>query len=279
MLKHHGPDPGGLPALDADEARAAGLDTAGHASAWGGVATSVARFAATALNLPGGSSSVDAAVDVLHALSGVQDAQTAMLESLAQEVQLLRAAPYKTALLLVGEAARVGPSGDGYEKFLGDASTQLYEAHSLCDSVEEQAVVEFHLGLVYMLLDKPSDAVYWLLESCKSGHKVLDDLAARAGDVTVVKHKSVAALTTLSSVVLWPVTLPIGAALLAKKHEKRVASKAASATVEQFVPFVNTAADCYNSLGPATRAARIVVSRDRHGHLVLEEAGGDPPPG
>lgn len=261
-----------LPALGPEEEAAAGLAPApGGEHAWGRLAISVARFAATVAELPGGGASVDAAVDVLHALRGVQDAQTTLLQSLKEEVELLRAAPYKSAALLMSEAARVGPGDERYGKFLEDASMQLYQAHPLCESVEEEAVVEFHLGLVYMLLGSSTDASYWLLESSRSGRKVLDELASRAGDVKIVKHKSVAALATVSSVALWPLAVPAGAALLVKRHKKQVASKAAAATVEQLVPFVNTTADCYNSLGPQEKVPTITISRDRRGHLLLEE--------
>jgi hypothetical protein len=265
-------DPSALSALDADEIKSAGLAPRDAQHAWGAVCVSLARFAATALSLPGGSASVDAAVDVLHAIENVQDVQTAMLQSLKQEVDLLRAAPYKSALLLISEAARVGPTDARYQQFLDQASMHLYEAHPMCDSLEEEAVVDFHLGVVYVLLAKPSDASYWLLESCKSGRKVLEDLAARADDVKIVKHKSVAAVATLSSLVLWPVTVPAGAALLMKRHhDKKVTIRATAETIEQLAHFINAATECHNSIEPEKKVPKIGISRGRHGDLLIEE--------
>jgi hypothetical protein len=267
-------DSSALPDLDADAMKSAGFGPSDGEQAWGALAVSVAHFAATVLNVPGGSEAVDLAVEVLHDIGHVQDAQEAMLQSLKQDVEVIRAAPYKSALLLISEAARVTPSDERYQQFLDQASAHLYEAHPVCDSLEEEAVVEFHLGLVYMLLAKPSDASYWLLQSCQSGRKVLEDVAARADDVKMVKHKSVAAVAGLSSLVLWPVTVPAGAALLVKRHhDKKVTSQAAAQTVEQLAHFVNAATHCYNSLGPAEQIPQIAVSRGRHGALLLEEEG------
>lgn len=193
-----------------------------------------------------------------------------MLRSIQQDVELLRTAAYNSALLLAGEAARVGPGDDHYATCLDQAIVSLFQALASCSSLEEQAVVQFHLGVVYLLRARCAGAQHWLLQSATTGRQVLEDLASRADDTHVIHHKATAGLAVLASMAAAPVALPADIALFVKKHRKRARSKDAASALERLIPSVNASIACLNGLGDAPPVPLLAVRRS-HGELVLEE--------
>jgi hypothetical protein len=113
-------------------------------------------------------------VDLVLALSDAGDAQTELLKSIKADTLLLRQEPLQTAITLMGEAERVGPSDERWAQFLKDAVASLYRAKSLAASSEEQAVVYFGLACAYLTLDKSMDARHWIEEGVKSEREILD---------------------------------------------------------------------------------------------------------
>lgn len=263
-----GGEPERLPDLPADRGAPPGAGDGGDS--WGGVVAAFLRVVAQAAGAPGGAKSVDAVVDLLHALHRVQDDQAAMLRSIQEDVELLRTAAYNSAQLLVSEAARVGPADDHYATYLDQATLSLFQALASCSSLEEQAVVQFHLGVAYLLLERRADAQHWLLQSCTTGRQVLEDLTSRADDTHVIHHKATAGLAALASIAAAPVALPADIALLMKKHRKRALSKDAASALERLVPSVNASIACLNALGAAPPVPLLAVRRS-HRELVLEQ--------
>ena len=146
--------------------------------------TSAAAKAAFAL---AGVNAAGPVVDLVLALSGVGDAQTELLTSIKADTLLLRGEPLQTAVTLMGEAHRVGPSDERWAQFLNRAIESLYRAKSLAASSEEQAVVQFGLACAYLTLNEPTDARHWIEESLESEREALSALLRESRGIKDVR--------------------------------------------------------------------------------------------
>jgi hypothetical protein len=207
---------------------------------WLTVMTSFGRFVAATSGVPGGSEAVDCAVNLIKALEGTQDAQSEVLNAIHADVELLRLQAFRGGQLRLDEAARVGPGNDRYDTLINEASSHFLDAESMCETLEEKCVNELHLGLSLCLLNHSEDALYWLKASAASGSEAAQVLAKEAGNVKVLKSKTATALAVLY--------YPAGAAILLRKRKKLHDAHAATQTLADFLPIVNTAAHCHNGL-------------------------------
>ncbi|MCW2652317.1 MAG: hypothetical protein JWR32_3293 [Mycobacterium sp.] len=110
------------------------------------------------------------AIELLKAVSRVQDAQTAMLVSIGRDVRLIREGAFKAAQEHLATAHRYGPQHRRYERELAAAHDSLVDAFGQAASDEEKSVIRYHLGLVALLhrdTDDTDDGGFQLRESYK----------------------------------------------------------------------------------------------------------------
>ena len=107
------------------------------------------------------------AVALLRAISGAEDAQTAMLKSIAQDVSLIREGPFRSAQKYLEIARANGRKHPRYEHQLGQAQHQLVLAYGHAGSAQEKSVICYHLGLVALLRSDIDQADPKLRESYK----------------------------------------------------------------------------------------------------------------
>jgi len=242
--------PKGLPALTPTAPAEQG--------AWSDVAGAVQLFAAAC-----GVVGADAAVGLLKAMFGVEDQQTAMLRSIERDVRLLREGPFRSGRLLLREADRIASEGGDAERFIEDARSRFYDAHELATSLQERALVEFHLGLVWLLLGKRKDSEYWLKTSHDSTLHVVSELASQSEDVKVLHSQKSTALWTASGYGTYYV--------LPKKIMKIWSAQRAALALEAFVPFANGVASSLNALTQADPRSTLEFSQGGDGTYVLRE--------
>jgi hypothetical protein len=205
-------------------------------AAWFALTESVASIALAIAEVPGGA----AEIKVVAALLGIQNAQNEMLQSINKKVSLLVEGPFRTGELHLREAKRVTSGHADYLEHLRRARDKFYDAHGLAASLQDRAVVELNLGLVYLVLGHRDDAEHWIFESYKSARRIVDELARSSGDIKVLQSK----WTTAAAVYAYPVALPI----LAKKLRKVWNIQRALTALHNLTPFVNSTAACYNGI-------------------------------
>lgn len=231
---------------------------------WSGLASAVESYAIAVSGVPG----ADSAISVLKALYGVEDAQALMLRSIDRHVRLLREGPFRSGQLLLREAERVGPADEDYSGFLAKARDHFYDAHGLAASVQERAVIELHLGLVAVLIDKQADAKHWLGQSYESGAQVVEELTSRSRNVKVLHSRKITAALTVSAYGLY---------VIPAKLKKVWDAELAVGALQSFLPFVNCAADSLNAVSGSSRAPAIQFRTVGDGTYELRYGGPSTP--
>lgn len=212
---------------------------------WSGLASAVEGYAVAV----SGASAAGPAITLLKALYGVEDAQAAMLSSIDRQVRLLREGPFRSGQLLLREAGRVGPTaGAEYSEFLAKAKDRFYDAHGLAASIQERALVEFHLGLVAFLTGKDADAKHWLGKCYESCVQVVDELASKSKNIKVLRSRKTTAALTLSTYGLY--IIPV-------KLKKVWNAELAASALDSFTPFVNCVAGSLNAASGDRQAPTI----------------------
>lgn len=233
-------------------------------SKWSGLASAVESYAVAVSAVPG----ADSAISVLKALYGVEDAQALMLKSIDRQVRLLREGPFRSGQLLLREAERVGPTDEDYSGFLAKARDRFYDAHGLSTSVQERAVIELHLGLVAVLINKQADAKHWLGQSYESGTQVVEELTSKSRNVKVLHSRKVTAALTVSTYGLY---------VIPAKLKKVWDAELAVGALQSFVPFVNCAADSLNAVAGGSRASTLQLRTIGDGTYELRYGGPSAP--
>lgn len=231
------------------------------AAKWFGVASSVARLAPVASALPGG----DHVLEVVKALYDIEDEQVRVLHSIDANVRLLKEGPFKAGRLLLSEAHRIGDRDDEGHRLLESAKDRFYDAQPLASSVQERAMVEMHLGLVWLALGRAEDARYWLEQGYQSARVVIEALVKQAGNVKVLKSKW--ATTALS------IYYPAGLLVVPLKLKRVWSADKASTALNAFLPFANTIASCLNTLSPRPVVPILALTRAPGGERMLQEMG------
>jgi hypothetical protein len=131
------------------------------------------------------------------------------------------------------EAARVRPDAQRAADFLDKATQSFYQAHSLAQTHLERGIVEFHIGLTWLLLGASEDSKHWLAESHASLTHAAELLAQEADNVTVLPNKSTVAFASYLS--------PVGIGVLAAKVRKVRRAERASLVLARLVPVIEAA--------------------------------------
>jgi len=138
---------------------------------WLEIAVTVGRFVS---QLPG-YGGVSAVVNLLAALTDAQDGRTALLRSIKADTAAMRIAPLKGALLSLQEARRVGPADPLWDTFIRRAEDSLSKALALVSGPQEEALVEFNLGVVYLMMGHPDSARHHLGQSVQCADRVVNE--------------------------------------------------------------------------------------------------------
>ncbi|GAA4557483.1 hypothetical protein [Planotetraspora kaengkrachanensis] len=226
---------------------------------WFTLSRAVAAFGLEVAQVPGAASGMR----VLEALLGTGGAQVAMLASIDRKVTLILEGPFRAAQIHLSEAGRMTSADPDYDRHLQQARDKFIDAHGLAVSIQDRAVVEMHLGVVYLLLGRRSDASHWLSASYGSARAVVDHFAETAGNVKVLRSKW---STAAASYVYF-----VGVAVFAKKLKKVWNAQRAIAAMRSFIPFVNCVADSYNGVAGGGLVAILHLEQTGANKFVLRE--------
>ena len=203
---------------------------------WGGLANAVTNYA---INV-GGLSGAHELIGVLRALIGSNEAQAGLLQHIDAKVEALVLGPYETGRTHLREAERVGGDDETQREHIQEAKNCFYQAHGQTVSVQSRALVEYHLGVSWLLLARRGDARYWLAQSHGSALTVVNELASRTHDVQVLHSRG----TTAAASYFYPA----GIVVLGMKFKKLMAAEQSKQALIEYVPFVGCAAKSHNSL-------------------------------
>lgn len=203
---------------------------------WSGLAHAVQKYVVATSGVAGGSE----LVGVLGAITGSEDAQGRLLRSIDAKVDALVKGPYNTGRTYLREAQRLGPDDPAVRDHLERAKDAFYMAHGQAVSVQSRSLVEYHLGLSWLLLGRRDDAVHWLAQSHASALAVIDELARCTTNVKVLRSQAGTAAAA------W--FYPAGVVVVGMKFKKMVAAERARQALVEFLPFVTCTARCHNSL-------------------------------
>ncbi len=246
----------------ADRRREKAVTTANDESGLTSQFTSLGRqVAAFGTILAPGASQV---LGLLGAICALENAQSEVLQTIDSNVKLLKEGPFRSGRLMLQEAYRVGEREHEGRRLLAASKDRFFDALPLSASVQEQALVEFHLGLVGLLLGNKDDALHWFTKAYGSSRAVVEALSEEAGDVKVLKSKwSATALTVSYGAVL--LVLPF------KVRRVMRASRARSA-LDDYLPFVNAVATCMNSVNAGPAAPTLTITLNPDGGRTLRES-------
>ena len=127
---------------------------------------------------------------VLHAVSGSEDAQARLLRSIDAKVDALVKGPYNTGRTHLLEARRLAADDPQQRRHIEDANYCFYQAHGQAASVQSRSLVEYHLGLTWLMLGRRDDSVHWFAQSHESAMAVANELASRVGNIKVLHSRS-----------------------------------------------------------------------------------------
>jgi hypothetical protein len=203
---------------------------------WSGLAAAVQKYAVTTSGIAGGNE----LVGVLRAVIHSEDAQSRLLQSIDEKVDALVKGPYNTGRTYLREAQRLGGDDPEALRRLERARETFYLAHGQAVSVQSRSLVEYHLGLTWLLLGRRDDAVHWFAQCHGSALAVVTELARCSKNVKVLHSP------TSTAAAAW--FYPAGAVVLGMKFKKMVAAERARRALRDMLPFVDCAARCHNSL-------------------------------
>jgi len=174
-------------------------------------------------------------------VTGSESAQEQLLQSIDAKVDALVKGPYNTGRTYLREAARKGALGKPQRPDIEHALASFFTAHGQAASVQSRALVEYHLGLTLLLLDRQDDAIHWLAEAHRSGYAVSTELARQAADIKVFQSSGSATAVA----VMYPPGLLVA---LGMKLKKMVNAEQRRDMLTGFLPFVGCAARSHNCL-------------------------------
>jgi len=244
--------------LPADELRM--LDSEPSSSLlgqWSGLASAVTKYGVSVSGVVGGSE----LLGILHAVSGSEDAQGRLLRNIDAKVDALVKGPYNTGRTHLLEARRLDVGDPRQYSHIEDAKNCFYQAHGQAASVQSRSLVEYHLGLTWLLLGRREDAVHWFALSHGSAMAVAHELADRTGNIKVLHSRG----TTAAAAYFYPA----GLVVLGRKFQKLVAAQRARDMLNDFLPFVACTARSHNSVANGAsdelQALQLVhVAEDRY---------------
>jgi hypothetical protein len=143
---------------------------------WLEIAATIGRFISPLPGLPGGS----VIMDLLAALTGAQDTQTGLLKSIKADTAALRMNPFRVALQSLQDAQRVGPAHPSWGTFIRRAEDKFIEASKLVSGPQE-ALVEFNLTIVYLMMEDEANTRYHAEQSVQCADRVVDEYVRSSG--------------------------------------------------------------------------------------------------
>ena len=203
---------------------------------WSGLAGAVGHYALATSGVAAGGE----LLGVLHAITGAQDAQTRLLRRIDQKVDALVLGPYQTGRTHLGEAARVGADDPTQREHISQAKECFYSAHGQAVSVQSRALVEYHLAMTWLLLDRRADAKHWFAQSYQSSVAVVHELARQTTDVRVLNSRRSTAAASYF--------YPAGLVVLGMKFKKMLAAEQAHDMLHDYLPFLACAARSHNAV-------------------------------
>jgi hypothetical protein len=135
----------------------------------------VADTVATHTNLPLPFSAV---VRILTLLVENGEEEIRMLESMHEDVKALVEAPYRTGLIWIEDAAKPHRSDVERRACLMEARSRFMDAYGQERQPLRKALIEYRLGLCWLLLESRHDARDWLQRAYRSADEVLQLLEA-----------------------------------------------------------------------------------------------------
>src|SRR5262249_47607010 len=205
------------------------LDRAPDASVlgqWSGLSSAVQKLAISASGVPMGTE----LVGVLRAVAGSADAQSRLLSSIDAKVDALVKGPYNTGRTYLAEAQRLGVGDPDTRAQLERAKDAFYLAHGQAASVQSRSLVEYHIGLCWLLLDRRADAIHWFAQSHASAVAVVEELARHAENVQVLRSQAGVAAAAIY--------YPAGGGVLGMRFKKMGAAERARHALGEMLPFV-----------------------------------------
>jgi hypothetical protein len=123
-------------------------------------------------------------------------------------------------------------------------------------------VVDFHLGLTWLLLGRREDALHWLSQSHATAVSVMNELARQSRNVKVLKSQATTAAFSFF--------YPAGVVVVPVKFKRVWQAERARTALGEFVPFVACVARSYNVLSEegALPAFALIRSGDSGHELV-----------
>ncbi len=235
---------------------------------WSGLAGAVTKYAVSVSGVAGGGE----ILGVLHAVSGSEDAQARLLRSIDAKVDALVKGPYNTGRTHLLEARRLAADDPQQRRHIEDANYCFYQAHGQAASVQSRSLVEYHLGLTWLMLRRRDDSVHWFAQSHESAMAVANELASRVGNIKVLHSRG----TTAAAAWFYPA----GMVVLGMKFKKLVGAERARDMLEDFLPFIVCAARSHNSVAGEDSdellALQLVRVSDDAYELTTMSAGGTP---
>jgi hypothetical protein len=200
----------------------------------------VAIIAATSAGVPAATE----VSKVILALLGLQDAQSAMLDHIRRDVELLRAGPFRAAQEQLAIANRKSSVDAEYQHHLQRAVDLLVDALGQSASVEESSVIRFNLGVVAAVSGDAAEARHRLAESYRDCVSVVEELVTRTTDIKIIKSRWTASAAAMPGGITY-----IGIV----KFLKALKAQDAAIALESYVPFVNTVAQTSNATEKVAR--------------------------
>lgn len=226
---------------------------------WSGLADAVTHYAVSATGIAGATD----VLGLLHAISGAADAQSVLLRRIDTKVDALVLGPYQTGRTHLNEAARVGAADSTQLEHINEAKDCFYLAHGQAASVQSRALVEYHLGASWLLLGRPSDAMYWFVQSYGSAVTVVQELARNAEDIKVLNSRASTAAASYF--------YPAGVVVMGMKFKKMLAAEQSMETLREFLPFVACVARSLNALAaPDAHVPAMRLTGGGNGHELVD---------
>jgi hypothetical protein len=196
------------------------------------IAESLVKLMAAVAQVPG----ADAAIQIIRALGGIEEAQVVMLRQIGSDVKLIREGPFHSAREHLETAMRRAGKGQEYEHHLERANDLLIDALGQSASVKESSVIKFNLGVVAVIRGDRAEARYRLKQAQRDCRKVSDELA-RAAKVRV-RVNPTGSLPLLASTAVLSGLLDKG-------------GRQATTALKAYLPFATTVAQTHNAIDPS----------------------------
>lgn len=188
----------------------------------------------------------NATIRLVKLILEAEDAQADLLSTIDSNVRLIRDGPFNTAMLHLEDAAFADGPAEA-RAALEHARLALYQAHSNAAEAADRALVEFHIGLVWLAQGQRNNARRFLCMSHDTIAPIVREYAEVAG-VTGSRFREFSRGD-------WIATASLGMWYLAYKAVRdrgpRRPDERARLAAQRLYALGSTAASVHNELAPA----------------------------